>query len=103
MALIVRASCLNLCPQSEQSLDRVRAHLQFSGGIGTDQNHRLAVRIAALLLINLVNVRHLETASVIGFDCRVERSELRHGVQDSIFCSENCACVSLCLTNSPLY
>src|SRR5437016_3470571 len=32
------------------------------------KNHRLAVWIAALLVINFVNVRDLQTPSVVGFD-----------------------------------
>src|SRR5438552_3231489 len=40
------------------------------------KHHRLAVWIAALLVINLVNVRHFQTRSVEGFDWIVKGSEL---------------------------
>ena len=42
------------------------------------KHHRLPIRIAALLVIKLVNVRHFQTASVVGFDCGIEGTHLSH-------------------------
>src|SRR6266480_6548649 len=42
------------------------------------KHHRLSFRIPALLVIKLVNVRHFQTASVIGFDWIVENSKFCH-------------------------
>src|SRR6266478_1605995 len=42
------------------------------------KHHRLAVWIATLLVIDLVNVRHFQTAGVVGFDWIVKGSEFWH-------------------------
>src|SRR5205807_9336567 len=48
------------------------------------KDHRFPLWIAALLVINLMNVRDLQPAGVIGLDWRVKSSKLSHGV-DFIF------------------
>ena len=45
------------------------------------KDHRLPLWIAALLIINLMNVRDLQPAGVIGLDWRVKSSKLSHGVE----------------------
>src|SRR6266849_2927932 len=42
------------------------------------KDNRLPFRIAALLVIDLVNVRDLQTTSVVGFDWRVKGSKFGH-------------------------
>src|SRR5947208_9918831 len=42
------------------------------------KDHRLPLWIAALLIINLMNVRDLQPAGVIGLDWRVKSSKLSH-------------------------
>src|ERR1051325_10149837 len=45
------------------------------------EHNRLAVRIAALLVINLVNVRDFEATGVKGFDRRIKGSQLCHNLR----------------------
>src|SRR5438876_8220125 len=45
------------------------------------KDHRLPLWIAALLIINLMNVRDLQPAGVIGLDWRVKRPEFFHSLR----------------------
>src|SRR5258708_22729531 len=54
-----------------------------AAGPTVQKHHRLALRVAALLVIDFVDLRHLQTVSVVRFDRGVKRSEFCHA-QDSI-------------------
>src|SRR5229473_2795016 len=54
---------------------------QPAAGAAVEKHDRLSFRIAALFVINLVNVRDFQPASVVGFDRGVQDSEFWHGVR----------------------
>src|SRR6058998_2996257 len=51
------------------------------------EHDRLALRIATLFVIDLMDLRHLQTASVVGFDWRIKGPELGHRVMILSPCS----------------
>src|SRR5260221_4421133 len=54
---------------------------QPTAGAPVQKHHWLAFRIAALFVMDFVDLRHFQTANVVGFDWMVESSQLCHAVR----------------------